>query len=157
MEKITLKLFEFYNLDVEINGMVNPQTQEKTTLGLLNEKLSLVTKYWLTDVGKKVAQEKNSIEELKNELIKKYGTEVDGNISIPIMVNELDAKNQKVYESDGTTEKFVVNPVYFNFEREYAELLETEKELEYHPFSLSDFLNVETSENYLTFFKLISA
>jgi hypothetical protein len=48
MEKISLKLYEFYNLDSELNGVTNPQTGEKSTAGLLAEKLKLTTKYWLT-------------------------------------------------------------------------------------------------------------
>ena len=74
MEKISLKLFEFYNLDAELNGLTNQQTGEKIASGLIQEKLSLVTKYWLTELGKKVAAEKATIEELKNDLIKKFGT-----------------------------------------------------------------------------------
>ena len=58
MEKISLKLFEFYNLDAELNGLTNQQTGEKIASGLIQEKLSLVTKYWLTELGKKVAAEK---------------------------------------------------------------------------------------------------
>jgi N-methylhydantoinase B/oxoprolinase/acetone carboxylase alpha subunit len=93
MEKITLKLFEFYNLDAELNGMTNQQTGEKLASGLLQEKLSLVTKYWLTDMAKKVAAEKAAVEELKNDLIKKYGKEDDkGGISIPMIIDELDTE-----------------------------------------------------------------
>jgi len=44
MEKISLKLFEFYNLDAELNGLTNQQTGEKIASGLVQEKLSLVTK-----------------------------------------------------------------------------------------------------------------
>jgi hypothetical protein len=53
MEKITLKLFEFYNLDAELNGAINQQTGAKISSGLLQEKLPLVTKYWLSDLGRK--------------------------------------------------------------------------------------------------------
>ena len=73
MEKVTLKLYEFYNLEAELNGLVNQQTGEKIASGLLSEKLSMVTKYWLSDLAKKIATEKESIEKLKEELIKKHG------------------------------------------------------------------------------------
>ena len=53
MEKITLKLSEFYQLDAELNGIVNPSTGEKLSKGLLSEKVKLTTKYWLTDLSKK--------------------------------------------------------------------------------------------------------
>jgi len=104
MEKITLKLHEFYALDFELNGLVNPETRAKVSKGLLNEKLSLITKYWLSGLSKTVAAEKAAIEELKNELIKKYGTELpDGNVNIPIMISEKD--------EEGNT-KNVLNPKY---------------------------------------------
>ena len=159
MEKISLKLFEFYNLDAELNGLTNQQTGEKIASGLIQEKLSLVTKYWLTELGKKVAAEKASVEELKNDLIKKYGKEDDkGGISIPMVIEELDSEGEpkKDVDKDGNWfTKKVINPDYQSFEKEFNDLLQTEKDLEYKAFTLEDFEKVETSENYGTFFKLI--
>jgi hypothetical protein len=159
MEKISLKLFEFYNLDAELNGLTNQQTGEKIASGLIQEKLSLVTKYWLTELGKKVAAEKAAVEELKNDLIKKYGKEDDkGGISIPMVIEELDSEGQpmKDVDKDGNWfTKKVINPDFQLFEKEFNDLLQTEKELEYKAFTLEDFEKVETSENYGTFFKLI--
>jgi hypothetical protein len=159
MEKISLKLFEFYNLDAELNGLTNQQTGEKIASGLIQEKLSLVTKYWLTELGKKVAAEKAAVEELKNDLIKKYGKEDDkGGISIPMVIDELDEEGQpkKDLDKDGNWfTKKVINPEFQSFELEFNNLLQTEKELEYKAFTLEDFEKVETSENYGTFFKLI--
>lgn len=160
MEKITLKLFEFYNLDTELNGVTNQQTGEKTSNGLLQEKLPLVTKYWLSDLAKKVAGEKASVEVLKNDLIKKYGKEDDkGNISIPMVIDELDADGQPIKDLDKDGNWFtkkMLNPDFQQFEKEFNELLQTEKELEYNIIKLSDFSTVETSENYGTFFKLVT-
>jgi hypothetical protein len=159
MEKISLKLFEFYNLDAELNGLTNQQTGEKIASGLIQEKLSLVTKYWLTELGKKVAAEKAAVEELKNDLIKKYGKEDDkGGISIPMVIDELDEDGQpkKDLDKDGNWfTKKVINPEFQSFETEFNNLLQTEKDLEYKAFTLEDFEKVETSENYSTFFKLI--
>ena len=159
MEKISLKLFEFYNLDAELNGLTNQQTGEKIASGLIQEKLSLVTKYWLTELGKKVAAEKASVEELKNDLIKKYGKEDDkGGISIPMVIEEMDSEGEpkKDVDKDGNWfTKKVINPDFQLFEKEFNDLLQTEKELEYKAFTLEDFEKVETSENYGTFFKLI--
>jgi hypothetical protein len=160
MEKITLKLYEFYNLEAELNGLTNQQTGEKTSSGLLQEKLPLVTKYWLSDLGKKVTAEKAAVEELKNDLIKKYGKEDDkGGISIPMVIDEVDAEGNVVYttpDAEGkSSPKKVLNPDFQQFEKEFNELLQTEKELEYSTIKLADFANVETSENYGTFFKLV--
>lgn len=152
MEKITLKLFQFYSLDAELNGVFNPQTGAKVSSGLLQEKLPLVTKYWLTDLGKKAAAEKAAVEELKNELIRKYGKEDDkGNISIPMVVEE------QTEDAEGNKQtKKSLNPDYQAFEQEFNDLLQTEKEIEYKGFKLAEFEKVETSENYETFFSLVS-
>lgn len=159
MEKITLKLFEFYNLDAELNGVVNQQTGEKVSNGLVQEKLSLVVKYWLTDLAKKVKAEKDALEELKNELIRKYGKpDTRGGISIPVLIDELDAEGNPVMvtsEDGNEVNKKVLNPDYQAFEKDFNDLLNTEKEIEYKSFSLDDFDKVETADNYTTFFKLI--
>ena len=159
MEKITLKLFEFYNLDAELNGLTNQSTGESISTGLLREKLPLVTKYWLTELGKKVAAEKASVEELKNDLIKKFGKEDDkGGVSIPMVIDELDADGNVVLttDSDGKeVAKKVFNPDFQQFEKEFNELLQTEKDLEYKPILLADLAKLETEENYVTLFKLV--
>ena len=159
MEKITLKLFEFYNLDAELNGLVNQSTGETLTAGLLREKLPLVTKYWLTELGKKVAAEKAAVEELKNDLIKKYGKEDGkGGISIPMVIDDLDADGNPIKDTDAEENEVIrkkFNPDFQQFEKEFNELLQTEKELEYKPILLSDLEKVETEENYVTLFKLV--
>jgi hypothetical protein len=160
MEKITLKLFEFYNLDAELNGVVNPQTGAKTSQGLLQEKLPLITKYWLSSLGKAVAAEKAAVEELKNDLIRKYGKDDGkGGFTIPMLVDEVD-EDGKVIETtneDGSkVSKKKMNPDFQSFETEFNELLQTEKEVEYKGFKLNEFEKVETSENYETFFRLVT-
>jgi uncharacterized protein (UPF0216 family) len=161
MEKITLKLFEFYNLDAELNGLTNQGTGETITTGLLREKLPLVTKYWLTELGKKVAAEKAAVEELKNDLIKKYGKEDEkGGISIPMVIDDLDANGNPIKDTDAEENEVIrkkLNPDFQQFEKEFNELLQTEKELEYKPILLSDLEKVETEENYVTLFKLVKA
>lgn len=149
MEKSSLKLHEYYTLDVELNGVVNQQTGAKTSDGLLGEKLKLTTKYWLTDLAKKVTTEKEAIEAAKTELIKKFGTaDEQGNISIPVYINEV--KNE-----EGQVVSREVNPNFVEFQKDFDALLQEDKELEHKGFKLEDFENVESSDNYVTFFKLI--
>lgn len=149
MEKITLKLSEFYELEIELNGTVNQKTGERVSKGLLSEKIKLTTKYWLHDVNKRVAAEKQSIEKLKEELIKKYGKEENGSISIPVYIN------QKVDEETKEVIAGEINPDFVNFQNEFNALLNEERELEYRPFKLEEFDDVETEGAYTTFFKLI--
>lgn len=149
MEKVSLKLSEFYQLDAELNGFTNPQTGEKVFNGLLSEKIKLTTKYWLTDLAKKVATEKESIEKLKEELIKKHGeADEQGNIGISYLVNTEKDEEGKVISGE-------LNPKYVEFQQEFNILLEETREIECKTFKLEEFENVETSENYATFFKLI--
>jgi len=150
MEKVTLKLHEFYSLEAELNGVSNNQTGEVIAKGLLSEKIKLTTKYWLSDLNKKVAAEKESVEKLKEELIKKYGkTDEEGNVSIPMFINEVvDEDTKEIVSRD-------VNPDFIKFQKEFNALLGEERELEYHAFKLEEFESVETDGNYSTFFKLI--
>jgi N-methylhydantoinase B/oxoprolinase/acetone carboxylase alpha subunit len=150
MEKVTLKLHEFYVLEAELNGVTNRQTGEVLAKGLLNEKIKLTTKYWLHDLTKKVAAEKESVEKLKEELIKKYGTaDEEGNISIPMYINEvIDDETKEIVSRD-------INPDFVKFQNDFNGLLEEDRELEYKGFKLEEFDNVETDGNYSTFFKLI--
>jgi hypothetical protein len=150
MEKVTLKLSEFYQLEAELNGVSNQQTGEVLAKGLLSEKIKLTTKYWLHDLNKKVAAEKESVEKLKEELIKKYGKEdEEGRISIPLYINEvIDEDTKEVVSRE-------VNPDFVKFQNDFNALLSEERDLEYKSFKLEDFESVETDGVYNTFFKLI--
>ena len=149
MEKISLKLYEFYNLDSELNGVMNQQTGEKISAGLLAEKLKLTTKYWLTELSKKVADEKATVESLKEELIKKHGeADETGNISIPMYIDIV--KDEEGNIVDGKN-----NPKFIEFQNEFNALLQEEKELEYKPVSINELENIESEGNYPVFFKLV--
>jgi len=149
MEKITLKLYEFYNLEAELNGVTNQQNGEVTSKGLLAEKIKMTTKYWLNDLVKRVVIEKEACEALKQELIKKHGEADDqGNVSIPMYINEV--KNE-----EGQTVSREINPKFVEFQNEFNAVLNEDKELEYKGFTLEEFENVESEGKYDTFFKLI--
>jgi uncharacterized protein (UPF0216 family) len=151
MEKISLKLFEFYNLESELNGVTNQQTGEKVSAGLLAEKLKLTTKYWLTELAKKVAAEKTTVETLKEELIKKHGeADETGNISIPMYIDIVKDEDGKIVDGKN-------NPKFIEFQNEFNALLQEEKELEYKPVPLSELESIESDGNYPTFFKLVVA
>lgn len=151
MEKISLKLYEFYNLESELNGVTNQQTGEKISSGLLAEKLKLTTKYWLTELAKKVAAEKTTVETLKEELIKKHGeADETGNISIPMYIDIVKDEDDKIIDGKN-------NPKFIEFQNEFNALLQEEKELEYKAVKLSALDSIESDSNYPTFFKLVVA
>jgi hypothetical protein len=149
MEKISLKLHEFLTLETELFGVKNQQTGEVTSKGLLNEKLSLVSKFWLNELGKKVTSEKESIEKLREELIKKLGTEEEGQIFIKMY--------DEVRDEEGNIVSRSLTSNFIEFNQEFEKLLSEEKELEYRAFDLSELSNVETEGNLNIFFKLIKA
>lgn len=141
-QKTKLTLGELYGLDAELNGLSNTQSGEVLIKGLLNQPLPIKTKYWLTRLKDIVASEKKTVDDLRNELIKKYGTEEEGgNYSIPAFLDK-EGKER--------------NPSFDEFNKELEELLKTEKELEHAVFTIDMFESLETEENYGIFFKLIS-
>ncbi len=149
MEKVTLKLSEFYQLEAELNGVTNQQTGEVVIKGLLQQKINLLTKYWLNDLAKKVSTEKESVEKLKEEIIKKYGKQDEqGGFSIPIYINEVKDEEGKIISAD-------INPDFNSFQSEFNDLLNETRELEYKALSLDALSNVESDANYPVFFKLL--
>jgi hypothetical protein len=150
MAHIHLSLQEIYKLDSELNGFVNQETGEILSLGLLSENLSLPTKYWLTDLTKKTSIEKLIIDQLKENLIVKYGSQDEnGNISLNMWINE------EKDESGNIINPAELNPLFIQFQEEFNSLLQEVKEIEYHEFKLEEFKDVKTSDNYIIFYKLI--
>ena len=150
MKNISFKLFELLNLESELAGVVNTETGEKVIEGLLSQKLPVVTKYWLNNlVNKVLAEEKKSIDELRNELIKKYGKEDEaGNWGIERLLPSGET------DKDGN-ELFKYNPDFLNFTKEYEQLLATEKEISINLIKLDDLADIKTNDNYPLIFKYL--
>jgi ribosomal protein L2 len=140
MEKIKLSLAELLTLEAELNGYVSPQTGEQILSGFLKEKLNLATKYWLTKLSDKLTAKKKTIEVLRDELIKKFGEEKDGNIGIETFLDE---------------EKTKVNPKFIEFQDEWAKLLAEEEEVEYNPLTVADLEKIDSEGNYNLVFRLV--
>ena len=141
MEKITLTLNDALALEAELNGVTDQQTQEVLFKGLLTEKMNLKTKYWLTKLSDKLTSEKKTIDTLREELIKKHGTEGENGM-ISIVAFE-DAERTKPTEA------------YTEFVKEMNSLLSEEKEFEYNPVSIDDLGDVSAEGRFNLIFKLI--
>jgi len=129
MKKIELTLLDVLSLEAELNGVV--ENKQTTFAGLLSEELSFTTKYRLTKLAKELSAEAETINNLKIELIKKYGEEGDGKIEV------------KQFDKDGnTTEE------YTKYIKELFELFSEKKEFSYTPISLDEMKNVVTSARY---------
>jgi hypothetical protein len=149
MQSQTIKLFEFYNLDLELNGRINQQSGQKIITGILDEKISLVAKYWLTQLSNTVKAEVSLIDTQRDDLIKRYGTaDADGSVTLAPTVTEKDASGVEISKP---------NPEFTKFTDEFNGLLAQEKEISYTPIKLSDLSNIETSNNYATLFKFVEA
>ena len=121
MKTLKIQLSDIFVLESEISK-------------LLNEKLTLSTKYWLIELNKQVLEIKTTIDSLRDELIKTYGTpNAEGNIIIPYYLD---------------TEKDIINPKFEQFQQEYGSLLTQEKELQYKPIPFSVLEKIETEESY---------
>jgi hypothetical protein len=145
--KTKLKLFEIIAITEEIHGLQDRSTGEKIQKGLLDEKISLVQKYWLTDLGKLTKGISDEIEPLRNELITKYGEATeDGGIGVAAFLYPTNEQ--------GEVSK-VANPKWTDFDREYTELLDQEKEIEHQEFILEDFSDVKSENRYGNFQKIL--
>jgi len=125
MKQTKLTLGEIYTLNLELFGNENNK-------GLLSQPLPLKVKYWLQRLADKLKSEVATIDEIRNGLIKELGTEENGQVQIKI-----DSPNFEV------------------FQKQYTELLETEKEITHAIFTLDQFENLEAAEYYAVFLKLI--
>jgi hypothetical protein len=140
MKKISLKIREIYQLERELVGTKIMNGEEKITSSLLYDyKFSFITKFWLNELYKNIIDIKNSVEDIKNSFIIKYG-ECCNNEEFSI----------NLYLEDGST-----NPHYLEFNREWVKLMEQEKEIEYKPFKLEEFSNIKIEGYFSVFFKLI--
>lgn len=139
MQTTKLTLSEIYGLEAELYGLSNPKTGEVLSKGLLSQNLTLKNRYWLSRLGDTIQTEKKAIDTLRDSLIKELGTEdEEGNFSLQPMINE---------ES---------NPNFIKFQEELSSLLKEEKEISHSVFSLEQFENLETTEHYPVFIKLLS-
>jgi hypothetical protein len=148
---------------VNINGITIGVDSLLTALGFDKNENGKSTSYTLLSqpilreyvekltVGRGITADFNKELEKKvvTDLIKKYGREENGNITIPVYINEsIDQETKEVKSRD-------VNPNFVMFQNDFNALLQEERDLEYHTFKLEEFNDVETSSVYNTFFKLI--
>ena len=142
MKTQSFKLFELLQLEAELSGVLNQKTGERVLEGLLSQKLSLTTKYWLNGLVSTLLDEKKQIETLRDELIKKHGTaDADGNIGISMYVEtgKKDAEGNALQS---------VNPKYLEFNAEYNALLNESKDIKVPSIKFAELEKIETEENY---------
>ena len=142
MSKIKLSLGEIINLEAEINGVVNQQTGQVVLKGLLAENINLVIKYRLTKLAESLAADKKTVDDMRNDLVKKYGEE-DGKGGISVETHLDKAKTQ-------------ANPKFEEFVKEYNTLLSEQKEIDFPTITLEDIKDVKSEAFYGMFLRLIT-
>jgi len=142
MKKQLFKLSELLQLETELLGATNLETNEVLFYGLMNQELSMGVKYWLNELVEVLQKEKKTIDTFKEELFKKYGEADDKGmlgISYYIASDEVDADGNPV---------MIKNPKALAFQSEYDELLSQEKTIRVHTFSLDELKTITTKETY---------
>ena len=147
MKKRKLKLFEVLNLEAEIAGLTNQTTGERIIEGLLSQKISAVTKYWLNSILDTLEKEKKMLNDIRDELIKKYG---DKDTSGRIGINQHIETGEKDEQGNLVS---VLNPKYVEFMSEYNAVLQESIEIKLPEINLHELSRVETSDNYQLVFK----
>ena len=149
MEKQKFNLKEVIQLEGEINGVVNNETNEIILEGFINQNLSIILKYELSEFSDFLKNEKKKVENLRNDLIKKYGKEEKDGTVIVEMFNEKTDENGNVISKE-------FSESYLNFEKDYGTLLNQVIEIEYPTITKEDLKNAgKTKDNYTILFKLI--
>jgi len=142
MKKQLFKLSELLQLETELLGATNLETNEILFHGLMNQELSIGVKYWLNELVEVLQKEKKTIDAFKEELFKKYGeTDDKGVLGIPYYIesDEVDADGNPIN---------VPNPNATAFQNEYSELLSQEKTIRIHKFQLAELTTITTKETY---------
>jgi hypothetical protein len=148
MNKKTLTLGEIRQLGDEINGLLNKENGSVIYEGFLNQKISVLLKYELTDLSEFLEKEKSKIESIKDELILKYGVQDDRGTKLEMWLIDKDDEGKIISKK--------LNPKYIEFDEEMSKLMMVEKEIEYPDITKDDLKNIgETKDNYQVLFKLI--
>lgn len=149
MEKQKFNLRDVLQLEGEINGVVKNETNEVIFEGFINQNLSIILKYELAEFSDFLKNEKKKVENLRNDLIKKYGKEEKDGTVVVEMFNEKTDENGNVISKE-------FSESYLKFDQEYGLLLNQEIELEYPTITKEDLKSAgKTKDNYIILFKLI--
>jgi hypothetical protein len=138
MEKIKLTLGQVLELDAELNGYINPQTEEKVLDGFLKQNISMLVRYRMSTLINNVAAEKATIDKMRDELVTKHGDQTEAGYNVALRL-----------------ESGEINPKFLDFQREYSEVLTETTEIEYKPLAPKDIEEVVTTDNYNILLKLI--
>lgn len=142
-----LTIDQILQLDAEINGYTNPQNGEVIYEGFASQPLSILLKYELRELSDKLKEERTKVDELRNELIEKFGEKTEeGGIQITPTIEQKKGKKTET----------IKNPKYVEFLNEYNKLLSKEIELEHPVITKEDLKDAgKTKDQYNILFNLV--
>ena len=135
MKESLLKISEFIALENELT---------KGKFPLLTQKISFTTKYWLNILLADVKKESDPSNDIKNDLVKKWGVEDKGKVSLDMFIKTEDGEE-------------IINPNMLKFQEEFSPVLIIEKELKHKDFNIEEFKDVSSEGYYPVFYKLINS
>ena len=146
-----LQLGEILQLEKEINGYINPETNEQEFKGFINQDLSIILKYKLSELSDFLTNEKKKVGDLRDSLIKKYGKpDEEGKIVVKMFIED------ESTSIEGEEPKMIVNPEFKKLDEEFGKLLVQEIEVDVPEITLDDLKEAgKTKDNYKLLFKLI--
>lgn len=146
-----LQLGEILQLEKEINGYINPETNEQEFKGFINQDLSIILKYRLSELSDFLTNEKKKVSDLRDSLIKKYGKpDEEGKIVVKMFIED---ENTNI---EGEEPRMIVNPEFKKLDEEFGKLLVQEIEVDVPEITLDDLKEAgKTKDNYKLLFKLI--
>lgn len=149
MATVTFKLIDFYSLQTEINGAFNQQANQLIIRGLINETTKLTTKMKVAELLKKVNVEVEALNAKRNELVEKHGDKQEDGTSVlsPFINVQTNEEGEVVSRED--------NPKFLEYQQEFQQYLQEEKEFEFESFTKEDLEGFYTEFNYTQFYKLI--
>jgi hypothetical protein len=116
-----LTLNEILVLSEELNGRA-----QGTSKGILSHKLSIMVKYALNnELNKKVIEYVKEFEEARVELVKEFGTKVEGTEEYQVPADKME-----------------------EFQKQFNELLSIEKNIEVPKINIGELNNIETEDYY---------
>lgn len=148
MKKVNLSLGQILDLDAELVGQKNPQTGELITPGVLDLELDLVVKYYLEKLVKQTTEQKNLVDKLREDLIKKHGTQNGDSWGISMFTDEVKDETGKVISG-------VINPAFVTFKEDISKLLEQEAEIVVKELKIEDFVGIKTKTRPKQLFDLL--
>ncbi len=142
-----LTIDQILQLDAEINGYTNPQNGEVIYEGFASQPLSILLKYELRELSEKLKDERGKVDELRNELIEKFGEKTEeGGIQITPTIEQKKGKKTET----------IKNPKYVEFLSEYNKLLTKEIELDHPVITKEDLKDAgKTKDQYNILFNLV--